>query len=95
MTALISNQNVFDIAIQENGNIYTCFEIALANNISITDSLSPISNIDVPISINRNNDLINYFSGKGQKIATSDSITEFERSSGIGFMQIENNLKVS
>ena len=55
MTPLISNQSLLDIAIQENGNLYSCFEVALVNNISITDSLNPLSSIDVPISINRNN----------------------------------------
>jgi hypothetical protein len=88
---VISNQNLFDICVQETGSLANIFEIALANNISITDNLTPADEI---ILSNYDNDFVNYFKGKNQKIATGIIPDELIELIGIGSMIIENNFIV-
>lgn len=65
----IAKQSLFDMANQECGSITAVFEMALANDISITDIIEPGTKIKVPSPINP--DIANYFKGKNKKIATA------------------------
>jgi len=64
---ILNNQTLLDIAIQEYGTIESVFELAMANNLSITDMLSAgqklvlpeVSIIGVPIS--KNVEILNYY----------------------------------
>ena len=71
MITVLSNQSLLDIAIQEDGNVLAAFEWALANGISITEELVPGQKLIVPNSVNRDNDIAQYFKSKTQNIATS------------------------
>lgn len=71
MITVLSNQSLLDIAIQEDGNVLAAFEWALANGISITEELVPGQKLFVPSSVNRDNDIAQYFKSKTQNIATS------------------------
>lgn len=67
-------QSLFDIAVQELGNASYAMDVALLNNISVTDALVPGSNIDLPqIEIaGFENKVVKYFrETKTQKPATA------------------------
>lgn len=65
------NQSVFDLAIQYLGSALAAIDIALANNISITDNLLPGQQLIIPESEYKNAEVASYFSGRNQGIATS------------------------
>ena len=93
----IPNQSLPDIAIQELGSIEAVFDIAVANNISVTQNLLPGQEITIPESIYARQDVANYFKGKNQKVVTA--LTEYQQSiitpaGGIGAMIIENSFIV-
>ena len=67
MITVLSNQSLLDIAIQEDGNVLAAFEWALANGISITEELVPGQKLIVPSSVNRDNDIAQYFKSKTAK----------------------------
>jgi len=81
---VLSNQSLLDIAIQEDGNVLAAFEWALANGISITEELVPAQKLMAPTSVNRDNDIAQYFKNKIQNIATS-SLTEKSNLDFLGF----------
>ena len=70
MITVIEGQSLLDIATQEDGNLLSAFDWAIANNLSITDELVPGQKLVSPKSIYRNNDMANYFKNRNQKIAT-------------------------
>lgn len=74
MITVLSNQSLLDIAIQEDGNVLAAFEWALANGISITEELVPGQKLIIPKSVNRDNEIANYFKSKKQNIATYQSV---------------------
>ncbi|MDR2064396.1 MAG: hypothetical protein LBP85_01600 [Prevotellaceae bacterium] len=45
---VLNNQSLFDIAIRELGSAEAAFDIALANNIGITDDLQPRQVLQIP-----------------------------------------------
>ena len=94
---VIEKQSLVDIAIQEYGTCLACFDVALANGISITDELMPGQKLDIKLSEHNNPDLTRYFSNKKQKISTGLSIDIIDvlSESGIGNMTIENNFEVA
>jgi hypothetical protein len=65
------NQSVFDIAIQYLGSALAAIDVALANNISLTDVLQPGQQLVIPDSGFRNDEVANYFTGRNQGIATN------------------------
>jgi hypothetical protein len=73
---VIGNQSLLDIAIQEYGSALSIVDLALANSISITEKLVPGQKLVLPISSYTNSDIVNYFKGKNQKIATVNMSTE-------------------
>ena len=99
MTVLVINgQSLFDIAVQEFGSVLSVFEIAFANNLSVTDELKGGQVLTLPDSAFTNNDIANYFKGNKRNIATGltiehDGIVAPRR--GIGYMQIGTSFIVS
>jgi hypothetical protein len=77
---VISRQSIFDIAIQECGSVNAIFDIARLNNISVTDTLAPGTELQIPTEKSKP-DIVRYFSGKGAKLATS-----IERSTGNDYL---------
>ncbi|MDA6068634.1 hypothetical protein NJT12_03285 [Flavobacterium sp. AC] len=88
------NQNLFDIAIQENGNVLTVIELAVLNGISITDNTKPSQKIEVVKSTLIVQELVDYFINKQQIVATGSSDNLLVRPSGIGAMIIGNDFIV-
>ena len=44
----VKNQSLIDIAIQTGGKLECVFELAMANNMSITDELQPGDELEIP-----------------------------------------------
>jgi hypothetical protein len=68
---VLHKQNLFDIAIQEDGSIFAAFDWALKNGISLTDDLTPGQILITPESNFRNTDIVNYFKYRKQNIGTA------------------------
>lgn len=93
---VLNNQTLQDIAIRYCGTIAAVIDIALLNNISITQELDPGQILIIPIKDYGFQEIVNYFILESKEPATSlaeENIISIE--SGIGYMQIENNFKVS
>lgn len=96
ITAL-HNQTLLDVAIRHCGTVEAVADIAILNNISITDDLVPGQLISLPPKDYGNQEVINYFSAN--KIDPATALTEehtilTEGDSGIGFWEIGNNFIV-
>lgn len=65
----LSNQSLFDIANQEYGSISAAFEIAVLNQMSVTDLPYPGQVLQLP-DLEFERDIATYFKGLGIKIAT-------------------------
>ena len=80
-------QSVLDVAIQKAGSEKAAFEIAEANGLSITDTLEPGQQIEVPTIYNA--DMVKYYSGKGIKPETADpeQTEEFDRLFDVEFFE--------
>lgn len=74
MITVLPNQSLFDIAIQEDGNVLATFEWALANGISITKELVAGQKLIAPKAVNRNDEIARYFKSKKQNIATHQRV---------------------
>jgi hypothetical protein len=92
---VIYNQNLLDIAIQEYGDPCAAFDLALQNNINITDALPVGSAIELATSNHLNNDILQYYKRKRMNPATNvagiNNSNEFQ---GIDYMQIDNTFKI-
>lgn len=93
-STVLHNQNQFDIAIQENGNILTVFELALLNNTSITDNIIPAQKLEIQKSNLVVQEVVDYFINKNQIIATGAANDLEIRPTGIGYMIIGNDFIV-
>ncbi|WP_294958661.1 hypothetical protein [uncultured Flavobacterium sp.] len=85
-STVLHNQNLFDIAIQENGNVQTIFELSLLNGFSITDSISPASKIEVVKSDLIVQEIVDYLDNKELVVATGNADNLENKPVGIGAM---------
>ncbi|WP_264521210.1 hypothetical protein [Flavobacterium sp. N1994] len=70
MITVIESQSLLDIALQENGNVLSAFDFAIANKIDVMDVLVPGQKlIEVKSDVDLK-EVSDYFKGKGQLIAT-------------------------
>ena len=88
---VLHNQNLFDVSIQENGNVLSVFELALLNGKSITDNIEPADKLEVNNSDLKFIELVNYLAAKEQIVATGSVDTLKLQPTGIGYMIVENN----
>ncbi len=58
---IIDKQNLLDIALQASGTIESVFEIALQNQVSITDEVAPGVGLMIPDGLIQNKDVLNYY----------------------------------
>lgn len=67
---VLANQNLFDLSLQLFGDVRAVFDLALENNLSITEDLIPGEILNISGSSNINIDVKAYFSNKKYHIAT-------------------------
>lgn len=68
---VIGKQNLLDVALQEYGDVRSVFDVALSNNISITDELFAGMELSMPDSVFDSKEVKNYFLGKNRKVSTA------------------------
>lgn len=73
---VLHNQSLFDVCIMLYGNLDPVFELALANNLSITTILEAGTVLNVPESQFENKEILNYFKIKG--IVPATALTSFD-----------------
>ena len=89
-------QSLLDIAIQHTGAVESVFAIAVANGLSLTDDLPAGAEIKLPDTVNKDSDVLNYYSAKRLQPATAViMLPEAERLEGIGYWAISVDFKVS
>ena len=89
-------QSLLDMAIQHTGAVESVFAIAVANGLSLTDDLPAGAEIKIPDSMNKDSDVLNYYSAKRLQPATAVILPpEEERLEGIGYWAISVDFKVS
>lgn len=87
-----NKQSLLDIAIQEAGTIEAVFEIAAANNLSLTDQLSPGMALGIPSLAIIDREVQEYYKNKGIRPATGEYDPGLK---GIGYWKIGIDFKVS
>lgn len=93
----LHNQTLADIAVRHCGTIEALADIAILNNISITNDLNAGQIIQIPSKDYGNQEVVNYFATN--KVEPATALTEehtalVEGNSGIGYWIIENNFIV-
>ena len=93
---ILHNQSLLDIAIQHTGAVENTFAMAVANGLSLTDDLPAGTEIQLPDNVNKDSDVLNYYSAKSLQPATAViMLPEKERLEGIGYWVIQTDFKVS
>ena len=89
-------QSLLDMAIQHTGAVENTFVVAVANGLSLTDDLPVGAEIQLPDSVNKDSDVLNYYTAKRLQPATAViMLPEAERLEGIGYWVIQTDFKVS
>jgi len=83
-------QNMFDKCIEICGNMQSLFDLAKANNLSITDTVTKESNL-IPASISDSNMVRYYFKQNIRPATGNEVIAEAVTGDGIGYWIIEND----
>lgn len=93
-TLVLDGQSLFDIAVQECGSVEAAFALAVANDIGITDEITPGTYLKKTSIVNKK--IVDYYTLKNLKPATSSTIADGETVlTGIGYMAIGKNFIVS
>ncbi|GGG46943.1 hypothetical protein [Epilithonimonas arachidiradicis] len=67
---VLHNQSLLDVAIQHTGSVQNAFEIAAANEMSLTDQLTAGKELIIPDSITQDVDIKNYYQSRAIQPAT-------------------------
>ncbi len=95
-TIILHNQSLLDLAVQHTGAVENTFALAVVNGLSLTDDLPAGTEIKLPDSVNKDSDVLNYYTAKRLQPATAVIIlSETERLEGIGYWVIQTDFKVS
>lgn len=85
---LLHNQSLLDIALQYTGTAESVFAIAQANGMSVSAILDAGTEVFLPINLNTNSEIKNYYQARSLQPAT---LYEYIKPAGIGVMIIEDN----
>lgn len=89
-------QSLLDLAVQHTGAVENTFAMAVANGLSLTDDLPAGAEIQLPDNVNKDSDVLNYYTAKRLQPATAVILpSEAERLEGIGYWVIQTDFKVS
>lgn len=101
----LHNQSLFDISVQEYGTIEAVFDLALANNTSVTNntlseqnkSIAKIDGFEIVESVT-DNQILTYYKTNNIKPVTgvlTEQIENLQGNNGIGYMAIESTFIVN
>lgn len=91
MIKVLKGQSLFDIAVQETGSVENVFELAFANDLSITDILQAGTEIIIPDTIEKDKNVYGYYNRLELKPATDIGAQK----GGIGYMGIQIDFIIS
>lgn len=92
---VLNNQSLADLAIQECGTLEAVLELAIANGISVSDTLRPGQVLSIP-EVDGNDDAARYYKANALKPASAVAEGfDIPRKEGIGYWAIETEFKVS
>ncbi|MXV37668.1 hypothetical protein GO491_03085 [Flavobacteriaceae bacterium Ap0902] len=97
MQITLHNQSTLDVMLQHTGSLESIFDVAVVNDLSITDDLVPGQSLEIPTDVVKDSDILNYYTAKQVQPATAINI-EFdytEKLEGISIWAINNDFKVS
>lgn len=96
---VLHNQSLLDLAIQHTGSVENAFDLALANNKSLTDDLQAGETINYePTTINPNKDILSYYTAKKLQPATAINhqiSTINDKPEGVDYWAIQMDFVVS
>lgn len=95
MVKVKRNQSLFDIAMQHVGCTEAAIDIAILNDMSLTDDLSVDQLLEIP-SV-KNKQVVNYYSVRGIFPATAVTLADESgtKLGGIGYMAVKVDFIVS
>lgn len=88
---VFSHQTLFDLAIEYYGSIAAVFDLAVANGLAVSADISSGTTVVLPNATAANGEVVSYFAGKGQHIATggfSSEDSSLQQPSGIGYWAV-------
>lgn len=94
-TVVISNQSLFDVALVEYGSVLAVFDLALHNNLSITDTVPAGTELKLPPSEEMDISVQDYWIRKSQNIATYTNVDLTTQLTGINYWIINKDFEVS
>ena len=77
------NQNIFDVALQKTGSVSAAFDLAVLNGLSVTDDLTPGTELKLLDVTNK--DIVDYYKNRGLVPATRIEDFELDRVFGNEF----------
>ncbi|ATA75219.1 hypothetical protein [Capnocytophaga sp. H2931] len=98
---VLHNQSLLDTCLQHTGTIESLFDLALANDLSVTDDLTAGQVLSLPLSEGegtKDKDILGYYTAKNIQPATGFTQTDLqvlERLEGISIWAINLDFKVS
>lgn len=91
---IIEKQNLYDIALQETGDILAVFDIAAENGLSVTSEMSPGDELIIPEGVDGNREILAYYTMNGIRPATG-AIEDAEILEGIDYWYIDIDFIIS
>ena len=85
MILVSSGQSLLDICLQELGSVAAAFDLADANNLAITDHLTPGQQLTLPASVLSQPEIVAYFAGRMQRINTGGTPAEQPPIADLGY----------
>jgi hypothetical protein len=85
----LDNQSLPDLSLQESGTLEGVFDLAVANNLSITDALEPGAELATAEPLNRK--VYSYYTARNLHPATGT----VDLPGGIGYMGIEIDFMIN
>lgn len=95
---VLHNQSLLDACLQHTGTIESLFDLALANDLSVTDDLTAGQGFEIPSNAQKDKDILNYYTAKNIQPATGFTQTDLqilERLEGISIWAVNLDFKVS
>uniref|UniRef100_UPI0039A4092B hypothetical protein n=1 Tax=Ornithobacterium rhinotracheale TaxID=28251 RepID=UPI0039A4092B len=90
---VLHKQSLFDVCLQHTGSIAGVFELAKANNLSITDDVQAGQMLELPQALAQDADILSYYTAKNIQPATA--LEEYtEQLEGISYWTINQNFVV-
>ncbi|WP_172918364.1 hypothetical protein [Capnocytophaga canis] len=95
---ILHNQSLLDTCLQHTGTIESLFDLALANDLSVTDDLTAGQGFEIPNNVEKDKGILNYYTAKNIQPATGFTQTDLqilERLEGISIWAVNLDFKVS